>query len=245
VKKYCLILSLISLISSNVFAAFPKLPDGYLWVGTASLGLAFQDNGNTQTINLGPDLVKTYAANHATTTIDTGELFLGVQKNLPQQFQGQLGLALAAAGNARLKGQIWDDADPTFNNYDYIYRVNHRSIGIKAKLLADRCYWLIPWLSLSLGVGFNEAHKFTNTPTLFEALPNPNFTSNSTTSFTYTLGIGGQKTLNKHWQAGIAYEFSDWGKSQLAAMPGQTSGNGPLLNHLYTNGILINFTYLA
>jgi len=86
---------------------------------------------------------------------------------------------------------------------------------LKGKLLADRGYWLIPWISGSLGVGVNKAQSFSNVPTIFEALPNANFSSNSKTTFTYTLGAGVQKALSTNWQIGVGYEFADWGKSQL------------------------------
>ena len=72
-----------------------------------------------------------------------------------------------------------------------------------------------------------------------------NFASNTTTAFTYTLGAGVQRYLNPHWQAGIGYEFADWGRSQLNRALGQTLNSGLSLSHLYTNGFLLNLTYLA
>jgi len=72
-----------------------------------------------------------------------------------------------------------------------------------------------------------------------------NFASNTTTAFTYTLGAGVQRHLNQHWQAGIGYEFSDWGRRQLNRASGQTLNSGLSLPHLYTNGLLFNLTYHA
>ena len=73
----------------------------------------------------------------------------------------------------------------------------------------------------------------------------PNFTSNTTTAFTYTLGAGVQRHLNQHLQAGVGYEFADWGRSQLSRASGQTLNTGLSLSHLYTNGFLFNLTYSA
>ena len=215
------------------------------WVGTISVGPVWQSNGNTQTFYLAPNIEKSYAANSSTNAMADGEVFLGLQKDLPHQFQGQLGLAVAVAGNAKLSGNIWDDADPQFNNYTYLYKVNHVHLALKGKLLADRGYWLTPWVSGSLGVGFNRAYSFSNTPTIFEAVPNNNFSSNTETAFTYTLGAGVQRVLNQHWQVGIGYEFADWGQSELGRASGQTLNSGLSLNHLYTNGFLLNLTYVA
>lgn len=174
-----------------------------------------------------------------------GEVFGGIQKRLTHTLQGQLGLAIAATNDAKLSGVIWDDADPEFNNYTYNYKVQHTHVAVKGKLLADMGYWLIPWISGSLGIGFNNAHSYTNTPTISEAIPNANFTSNTETTLTYTVGAGVQKALSTHWQVGMGYEFSDWGKSQHHRAPGQTMGSGLGLNHLYTNGLLLNLTYTA
>ena len=102
-----------------------------------------------------------------------------------------------------------------------------------------------PYVSGSLGVGFNRAHDFTITPKIFEEVPAPNFTDNRTTAFTYTLGIGVQKALTTNWQAGIGYEFANWGKSQLGRAPGQTLNSGLHLSHLYTNQLQFSLSYVA
>jgi len=217
----------------------------WAWVGTFSAGPVWENGGRTQTFYLTPEIEKTYTANQSNNALFDGEVFVGLQKTLSPTVQGHLGLAVAATSNATLSGMIWDDADPQFNNHTYNYTIQHTHIAVKGKLLADMGYWLIPWISGSIGVGFNNAHSFDNTSTIFEALPNPNFSSYTQTSFTYTVGAGVQKALNAHWQVGAGYEFADWGKSQLDRALGQTQNRGLVLNHLYTNGVLFNLTYLS
>ena len=212
------------------------------WVATINIGPAWESAGNTQTFFLAPNIENTYAANHKSHALIDGEGFLGVQKLLREKLEGQFGLAVATTGNAALSGNIWNDADSTFNNYTYSYQVKHTHLALKGKLLADRGYRVTPWVSGSLGVGFNKSHDFTNTPTISEAIVMPNFTNNTTTAFTYTLGAGIQRNLNSYTQVGIGYEFADWGQSQLGRAPGQTLNSGLALSHLYTNGFLINFT---
>lgn len=217
----------------------------WTWVAALSADPVWERVGSTQTFYLTPEIEKSYVTSQSTHTLFDGEVFLGVQKTLSQTLQGQLGLAVAATSNANLSGVIWDDADPQFNNYTYSYKIQHTHAAAKGKLLADAGFWFIPWVSASLGVGFNDAHGFHSTPTLFEALPTPDFSSHTQTSFTYTVGAGVQKALNEHWQIGAGYEFADWGKSQLGLAADQTLGSGLTLNHLYTNGVLFNLTYLA
>ena len=214
-------------------------------VASLSIGPIWENTGNTQTFYLAPNIEKTYAANHTSHALVDGEFFLGIQKPLREKLDGQIGLAVATTGNASLSGNIWDDAESQFNNYTYDYQVRHTHVAIKGKLLADRGYVVTPWVSGSLGVGFNQAHDFSNAPLISEAVVMSNFANNTTTAFTYTLGVGVERHINPHWQAGIGYEFADWGKSQLNRASGQTLNNGLSLSHLYTNGFLFNLTYSA
>jgi opacity protein-like surface antigen len=224
-----------SLFTTNAFAGF---------VATFSAGPVWEDAGETQTFYLNPDVEKTYEASSDTNVLGDGELFVGYQHGLTSMLQGQLGLALAATTSASLSGNIWDDADPAFNNYEYNYQIQHSHLAAKGKLLIDPGYWVVPWIGVSMGVAFNHAYDFDNTPLIFEAIPMPNFSSNTQTSFTYTISVGVQRMLDQHWQLGVGYEFADWGKSQLGRASGQTEGSGLTLDHFYTNGIMFNITYL-
>ena len=214
--------------SGQTTSSFTKLPAilKSSWVATLSLGPVWESAGNTQTFYLAPNIEKTYAANHASHALVDGEFFLGIQKSIREKLEGQIGLAVATTGNASLSGNIWDDADALFNNYTYHYQVRHTHLALKGKLLADRGYSVTPWVSGSLGVGFNQAHDFSNTPTISEAVVMSNFASNTTTAFTYNLGAGVQRHLNQHWQVGIGYEFADWGRSQLNRASGQSLNSG-------------------
>lgn len=247
-KNYLLLILSTSFFSIGASAASigsVSQLSNWTWVSTFSAGPAWQGSGKTQTFFLTPDIEKTYTANKATHALFDGEFFIGMQNSLSQSMQGQLGLAIAATSNASFSGMIWDDADPQFDNYTYDYKIQHSHVALKGKLLADMDYWLIPWVSASLGVGFNHAYSFHNTSTIFQALPNPDFISHTETAFTYTLGVGVQTALTGNWSAGLGYEFADWGKSHLGRAAGQTMGDGLSLDHLYTNALLFNLTWAA
>lgn len=246
--KIIYITILASLATSSALAASPKifsLPAGYSWVGSISAGPTWEHAGQAQTFYLTSDTQKTYTASRPTDILPQGQVFVGIQKILRDHIIGQLGLNLVVTGSANPKGNIWDDANAAFNNYTYSYKINHRSLDLKGKLLVDNGYWFIPWFSASIGVGCNNAYSYGNSPTIFEAVANANFTSNTTTAVTYSLGIGAQRVINQNWQAGLGYEFSDWGKSQLGRAAGQTMNQGLTLNHLYTNSIIFNITYVS
>lgn len=249
-NKQMSILLLVSISAFNMTAFAGTMgpisvPSKKTIVGTLSAGPLWASAGRMQAFYLTPEVEKNYTSNSTTSAFPEGELFLGMQKTLPHQLFARLGVALATTGNISSNGVIWDDADPQFDNYNYAYKVQNTKIALKGVLLLDKGSFLMPWISGSIGVGFNYAHSFTNTPLIFEAVPNNNFTNHTNTSFTYSVGAGVQKTLNAHWQTGVGYEFANWGRAGLGRAVGQTLNNGLSLNHVYTNGLIFNITSLS
>lgn len=214
------------------------------YVISLGVGPVWEDAGQMQSYYLFPNILKTYVPKNASSTLAEGELFVGILRPLHNGFQYQLGFAFSTTTNASFSGVIWDDGLPIFDNYVYQYQVNHTSIALKGKLLAEKGYYVTPWVSLSLGAGFNQAQNYFTTPLIPQAVTNANFAYNIQTAFTYTVGAGIQKNVSEHVQLGIGYEFTDWGKSVLGPAPGQTLGNGLQLDHLYTNGLTFNATFL-
>ena len=213
-------------------------------VVTLSIGPAWSDSQTTQTLLLQPDLKKTYSSTNGSSSLIDGEIFVGLQRTLHSKIDGQLGLAVAGASNSNLSGGVWEDGNPNFNNYVYKYNVNHGHVAIKGKLLSYFHERYQPFLSASMGVGFNHAYNFSLTPKIEEEIPAPLFQANTTTAFTYTLGLGVQTAINERWTVGVGYEFADWGQNHLTAAPGQTIGHGPSLSHLYTNELQLSVSYL-
>ncbi len=209
-----------------------------------SLGPAWYQVGLTQTVQLQPGLANSYVASHPTLTLFSGELFFGLQHPLPSHLFGQLGIAAALTDEARLSGVVWETADPQFNNFTYNYKIKHQRVTLKTALLKKIYTSWFPYLSASVGVGFNYASRFSYTPLLFEAIPPPPFSSKHTTAFTYTLGAGVQKSLDAHWRLGLGYECADWGPSSLGLVPSQTPNNQLKLGHLYTHELLFAVNYL-
>lgn len=215
------------------------------YIASISAGPVWQSGGTIHVFYLAPSIEKAYVENTGSSTLADGELFVGIQNRLGFQTLGQFGLALAATSNATISGVVWDDTFPIFDNYLFRYKLQHAHVALKGKLLGDWGVFVSPWVSASVGIGFNRSYDFSNTPTIFEAVANPNFTSSTKGALTYTLGLGVQKPINNNWQVGVGYEFADWGKSELNRAQGQTLNSGLSQNHLYTNGVLFNITYVA
>lgn len=239
-------LTLTSGVASWSFAGtMGRVADEMNTVLSLNVGPAWYKEGQTQTFLLQPDVEKTYAAHRKKNASGIVELFYGRQKLLNSHFSGQIGAAFATASSARLSGDIWEDADPDFNNFYYNYKVSHAHFSVKGKLLAEMGYTVTPYLSGSIGLGFNRAYGFKITPKLFEEVPAPAFGSHTQAALSYTLGLGVQKQWSTHWSTGVGYECANWGKSRLIKAPGQTVNSGLQLGRLYINQLQFNLTYMA
>jgi len=232
------------LLFSSVYASnVQTINSKTQYVASFNLGPGWYNVGNTQSVLLQPGFTNIYVDNNHTQALITGELFFGIARQLHQHVWGQFGVAGALTSPAHLSGVVWEAGEPHLNNFTYTYDVDHAQISLKGKLLTLVSWY--PYISASLGAGFNAAKNYTSTPLLFEILPMSPFMDNDSTSFAYTIGVGIQKALSVHWQLGIGYEFSDWGRSKLGPIAGNTTTNTLQLNHLYVNQLMFNITFLA
>lgn len=234
-----------ALSSQGATAGDMGTPYSNRYVGTISVGPVWGNAGHAQTMYLTPEIVRTFVPSSGTKALENSEVFLGKLIPINNTYQAHVGVAVAATNSLKVNGIIWDDADPLFNNYSYEYKLQHTHIALKGKLLGEMGYFVMPWVSASLGIALNNSHSYNNTPLIFQAVKQPNFSSYSQKSLTYTLGAGVQKAFNKNWQVGVGYEFADWGKSQLGLATEQTLFNHLNSKHTYTNGLMFNLTYVA
>ncbi len=216
----------------------------FSYVASLSLNQAWSRVGEQQRFYLRQNIEQTFTANRSNSSFAEGEIFLGIQQDISSWVQAQLGLAYQATGNVNLEGNIWDDADPAYNNYSYAYQVSHQHAAVKLKLLIDMKSVIRPYVSGSLGIGYNTSHSYHNTATIPEAIANPNFANKTISDFTYTLGLGGQMDMTTHTSIGFGYEFASWGKSQLGRAPAQTVNTGLVLNNLCASALSANLTYV-
>lgn len=220
------------------------------FIAGLSAGPAWASANQSQTFYLQEDVQKTYTADNNRSAFASAELFAGWQRALPAHFLGQailsqVGIAISGAGRAKLAGDIWEDADPDFNNFNYTYKVQHAAVAIKGRLIGHAGRFIEPYVSGSLGVGFNRAYDFTITPKIVEEVAAPPFTSHTTTAFAYTVGAGLQKALTPQLHAAIGYEFADWGRSNLSRAAGQTLNQGLSLGHLYAQQLQLALFYIV
>lgn len=209
-------------------------------------GLSWTNSGSSQVILLEPDLLNNYIPNNINNSnlLGNGEFFAGIQRSFFPQVQSQFGVAFYLSSFAKLNGYIQQDGDSGFQNYTFQYKVQHSHLALKTKWIAENAYNMNPYLSGSIGVGFNRSYGFAASPIVLQAPPMPPFQDKNRTAFTYTLGAGFQHTVSEHLSFGLGYQFVSWGANSLARTEGQSLSNGLHLNSIYTHGVEFNISYL-
>lgn len=226
---------------SNKF--LPPIDDAQ-YVLAISGGAAWTSAGETQTIYTQSNVYNTYAANNNAHALGFGELFFGEERSLGHYFAHEPGFAVSDSSLDNISGDVWQLGNPTQNNLTYQYNVNQVRLAVVDKILLNTKY-LQPYVSGSVGVGFNHAYDYASTPSNATAVAPAPYGSNTTTAFTYTVGAGLQTTFKKHWQTAVGYEFEDWGASSLSAVPNQSVGSSGLnLNHIYSSAIKFTLGYV-
>lgn len=207
--------------------------------------IAWVNPGQTQTFFLQPDLEQTYNSLSTTNTIGSFEGFLGLQKCLTSNIDAQLGVSVVGATSTHLNGDIWQDANPNFNNYYYSYQLQHTHVAAKGKLLYKSFDAFSPYISASIGGGFNYSSNYLQASKLYEVLEQPTFNNQTITSFIYTLGAGIQTKVYQCLFFNIGYEFADWGKSALGTGVTQDNTHTIQLNHFYANQLQFGLSLIV
>lgn len=209
-----------------------------------SVGPAWGKGGDTQTFFSDAVIERSYVADPKNDVFPEAKIFVGKQHDFNPSLKSWLGLEFGMTGKASLSGSIWEDADPAFDNFTSNYLIQHFQLAASGKFLfSTDFYALLPYVSVSIGLGLNRAHDYTMTPKVDGAVAGDPFASNSKFTLSYSVGLGVQRAINENWLWGVGYEFSDWGKSQLNAAPGQTLGSGLSIDHFYNHAVLVNLTY--
>lgn len=213
---------------------------------SVSGGPGWTDAGKTQTIAIEPDVINTYVPQNLSNShiLGNGEIFAGFQKSFYEHIQSQYGLAFYASSHANLDGYVQVDGDPNFQNFEYKYKINHEHLAFKTKWIAENPLNMNPYISASVGVGFNHSYGFSMNPLISQEIPPPPFKSHTDVAFSYTFGVGFQHTIDCHYTVALGYELASWGINSLNRAEGQTSSHGLRLSNLYTQGIAFNVSYI-
>ena len=156
-----------------------------------------------------------YSANEPTQTSGLLEGFIGGEVNLQPNWAIQAGLDYTQPAPFFARGNLTQGADVSSeNHYIYHYSILTRQLLAEGKLFYVYKEHYRPYLLLGMGAAFNKAYDYyTN------ASPYLTFTrmyaNQTSTSFSYSVGLGIDFDITKQIRLGVGYRFANLGKIEL------------------------------
>lgn len=210
---------------------------------TFNIGSSWMSNNYRDLVVFNSDAEKLYIGNNAILTTAQMGVFFAWEKTMNDGLFIQIGPVLEALSQLKIKGLIWDEADPRFVNNQYLYNINAYRVAAEGKMKKDIGLVLLPYINTSIGLGINKASDYKSIPLDCSVVNEQPFVTNTASSFSYSFGVGLEMISSKHLQFGLGYQFTDWGQSQLGAAVDQYINAGIYLPHIYTNAILLNIIF--
>jgi opacity protein-like surface antigen len=148
-------------------------------------------------------------------------VFLGAEHDLPlisrPGFFMQTGVEYNYFGHTRVKGiNTVGVAPQTSTTYNYNYNFQTQQVLGTLKIFATTYERFYPYGEVGLGAAFNHAGEYSAFTTEVGSLNlTPGFSNQSTTQFSYSLGLGVDTQVNKNIRVGLGYRYSNFGSSSL------------------------------
>lgn len=214
-------------------------------VVTLSSGFANANVYSSKWIMFGSYPNSYIGTNHRDTENDTG-LFVGAETKFLENWAWQMGVSYFENSAFTESGNVYEFADPAFNNLTYQYQIQSHRYSIDTKILHTCHEVWHPYISLSLGEAFNNAYSYTEYPvTSFDSPMTQPFGNHTTKSFTYSAGLGVDVNIAEHVRFGAGYRFVDLGNASLGTTSLQNGTNTISNSHLYTNELLAQISYVG
>jgi opacity protein-like surface antigen len=234
---------------SSFLAKFRNRPWWLNPIFTLTGGVAFAKIGQTQTLTMTNDFsLYNYAANGSYSRQAIWGAFVGTEFLIHPMLNLAVGLgyyqpSVFSSGNGVLTQGI--DV-PSSNHYLYNYNVKSQQLLVEGKLLWRVHDYFHPFISVGLGAAFNTAYAFQAQVPPFLTFT-PQFKSNTTSSFSYSIGIGMDVDIQKNWRLGASYRFNDLGKASLGAGYIDVTPFTPVLSqqNLYAQEVVAQLSYLV
>jgi opacity protein-like surface antigen len=217
-------------------------------IATLTSGVATARVGQTQTLTQANDFSSYhYAANgsHFSQILWGG--FMGTEFPVYPQWDLAVGVGYYQPSNfSSGNGVLTQGIDArSSDQYIYSYKAKSQQLLAEVKLLWSAQERFHPYISAGLGAAFNRAYGYTTNVPPFVTFT-PEFTSHSTTAFSYSLGAGVDMDIHKNWRVGVGYRFSDLGKVGLGSGDIDVIPFSPVLSqqHLYAQEVMAQLSYL-
>lgn len=235
------------LLACFLVASFPCVSSATAFhpIVALSLGLAKTNVYSSKSILFGSYPNSYIGTNHDDTEMATG-FFIGGETVFLDNWAGQIGLSYVENKSFTENGNVYEFADPAFNNLTYQYRIKSRRVSLETKISHLFRHVLHPYVSASLGEAFNQAYAYTEYPVTSADVPMTQpFANHLSRSLTYSVGFGIDVDLTEHVRLGAGYRFADLGNANLGITPLQSSTNKISNTHLYTNEVLAQLEFVG
>ncbi len=208
------------------------------------LGISeIQNLGNTASFPLGYSTFQ-YTPNNTTKDPSRFGAYVAKQFSLSSLNALQIGVSYHYITTMSVNGTLEQGISPPFVPFSYSYSLHSSQLLAEGKWVHQWREAYYPYAAAGIGAGFNHAQNYaTNIPDFMTLTPY--YSNHSSTSFSYSLGLGLDYALTKSITAGLGYRFSDLGHFAL--------GNGAIRNilvtsplsqsHLYLNTLLIELNW--
>ncbi|MDF1759029.1 MAG: hypothetical protein P1U40_00675 [Coxiellaceae bacterium] len=213
---------------------------------TLSPGIAFENNGQTQTLLLETspqNLSNQYVSNNNWHSTLSTQLFLGTDFFKSNQVSLRSGLTIGFSDDIEVKGIINQFALPDFDNLNFRYNVQ----SFSAMATLGLCFlpnqqWQ-PYLNGSIGFSNNHTYNYQESPRNLSAVPMNPYGARSINSFAYSFGAGIMHQFSSLFSVGIGYQFANLGQAELGISPAQQTTQTPSLKHVMLQQILLNLSW--
>lgn len=223
------------------------------WRTVASIG-----GGTSSSYNLGrsqtfpilnpiTDSFYSYSPQEKTQTQGLFEAFVGAEHPFYSNWQVQAGLAYDQTGSYQIKGTLTQGADMlSSDQYNYQFKVRTRQILAQAKFMYPyRDKWH-PYFLVGLGAAINTTSHFSTSVPPFITFTRE-YSSNTSSTFAYRLGLGVDVDIRTNFRLGVAYRFADLGNSILgsANIDGIPVRGTLSQSNVYSNEVLFQLSYIT
>lgn len=202
--------------------------------------------GLTKNIEFMPPFQNTYTSSSSFDTQMVAGLFYGFEKAFRQQCAWQLGIGYYQNSAFTSQGNVYQFADPAFNNLRYNFQIISRRVLLETKLLRTFKKLYHPYLTAGIGESVNSAYGYKEEPINTDGVPmSQPFANHTTHSFTYSAGLGLDVNITDNIRIGASYRYLDLGRARLNPSPLQQSTTKLSYTHLYTNEFLMQLSYVG
>jgi opacity protein-like surface antigen len=174
------------------------------------------------------------------------DIFLADQWWITPLLSAQAGFEYVQSNSIQQKGVLTQGVDnQSSDNFAYKYNVVSRQLLLTGKLfyqIAPRWY---PFIMGGMGWAFNSASDFSTTVPPY-LMTTKEFTGNTASSFTYSVGVGMDFEFTKTLRFGLGYRYANLGRITLGSptLDAQASSGRISQNATYANELVAQFTYI-